>query len=79
MLENGDQLFKFFVMFRGLGVYDQPARVSIYDSTVHIVLIENKIYLIFTYKCNNIKHISDFIDRYSKYIFKSLKRRFTYN
>ena len=42
ILQNGDQLFKSLNMFRALGVDDLPARVSINDSTVNIVFLENK-------------------------------------
>ena len=42
ILQNGDQLFKSLNIFRVLGVDDLPARVSIYDSAVNIVFLENK-------------------------------------
>ena len=42
ILQSGDQLFKSLNMFRVLGVDDLPARVSIYDSAVDIVFLENK-------------------------------------
>ena len=38
----GDQLFKSLNMFRVLVIKDLPARVSIYDSAVNIVFLENK-------------------------------------
>ena len=42
ILQIGGQLFKSLNMFRVLGVDDLPARVSIYDSAVDIVFLENK-------------------------------------
>ena len=42
ILQSGDQLFKSLNMFRVLGVDDFPARISIYDSAVDIVFLENK-------------------------------------
>ena len=38
----GDQLFKSLNMFRVVVIKDLPARVSIYDSAVNIVFLENK-------------------------------------
>ena len=38
----GDQLFKSLNMFRVVVIKDIPARVSIYDSAVNIVFLENK-------------------------------------
>ena len=42
ILQSRDQLFKSLNIFRVLGVDDLPSRVSIYDSVVDIVFLENK-------------------------------------